>query len=89
MRLNYFHRHLSHIRLSQGCLIGASLVVQGAKIHLAAQGQDIPEHFQVWTGGGKRASKARKGARKEQPRENKVRRREMETEQELTWARLE
>jgi len=30
----------------QGCLIGASLIVEGAKVHLAAQGQDIPEHMQ-------------------------------------------
>lgn len=30
----------------QGCLIGASLVVQGAKVHLEAQGSEIPEHMQ-------------------------------------------
>ena len=29
----------------QGCLIGASLIVDGARVHLAAQGQDIPEHL--------------------------------------------
>jgi hypothetical protein len=31
----------------QGCLIGASLVVEGARVHLATQGQEIPDHLQV------------------------------------------